>query len=271
VDFSLFFNLLKQLALGIGIGFTIGLTGIGAGVLVVPSLIYIIGLSPVNAVGTGLLYSMLSRIYAISEHSRLGTIRKRTAFYIILGGVPAVLVASFLVMRLARIIGNEFDLILKAVIALVMFMTWILMLVDLITRRKSGSETYYVPPKEFPHRRKFYCIGAGAVLGFLIGSTSIGGGVFLIPVLAAVFRLSPDNTVGTSNLTATVMSAMGSLAYLLGGNVNLLTAAIMLIGSIPGIWFGCKLLVRIPHRVLASILFATVTVSMIVMLAGVKK
>jgi uncharacterized membrane protein YfcA len=257
--------------LGLGIGFTMGMTGIGAGVLVIPSLIYIIGLSPVNAVGTGLLYSMLTRVHGICEHLRLRTVRKRTGFYIILGGVPAVLVTSLIITHLAKTMGSGLDLVLKVAISIVMLVTWTLMLVGLLKNRKDGSKNYYAPLKHFPLRRKLYGIAAGACVGTLIGSTSIGGGVLIIPILVTVFRLSPNNTVGTSMLIAIVMSAVGSFAYLLRGDVSLAVAVTMFVGAVPGVFMGCRLSVKVPHRVLAGILFAVITIGVIVMFAGIGK
>ena len=264
-----FIEVLTRLVLGLGIGFAIGLTGIGAGVLVVPSLIYIIGLSPVSAVGTGLLYAMLTKAYGLFEHLRLRNVRKRTAFYIILGGVPAVLLTSFVITSLSRTFGEKTDLVMKIIISIVMLVTWILMLVNLVKCRRDDSENFYVPPEQFPSRRKLYGIAAGAGVGILIGATSIGGGVLLVPILVAVFKLSPKNTVGTSVLIGIVMSGVGSLAYLLGGGLNPVVAVTMFIGSIPGVFLGSRVSVKIPHKVLASVLFAVITISVIGMFIGI--
>lgn len=270
MDIGLLISILTRLALGLGIGFAIGMTGIGAGVLVIPSLIYIIGLSPVSAVGTGLLYSTLARVHGVYEHLRLRTVRKRTAFYIALGGVPGALVTSFIITRLAKTAGSGLDFALTVIISVAMLITWTLMFANILKNRKDGSRDYYVPPKYFPLRRKLYGIAAGVGVGALIGSTSIGGGVLIVPILVAAFRLSPSNTVGTSMLIAIVMSAVGSFAYLLGGAVNLAIAVTMFAGATPGVFLGCRLAVKVPHRVLEGILFAVVTVGAIVMFAGIE-
>lgn len=269
VDSGLFTDILTRLLVGIVIGFTTGMTGMGSAVLVVPSLIYILGLSPVTAIGTGLLYSFLTRAYASLEHLRLLTVRRRTAFYISLGSVPSVILTSFLVIKLARLMGNTFNFTLKIIISAVMLMTWMLMFLKLIRRRKGHSEEYYIPQKDFPLWRKLYGIAAGAGVGVLVGSTSIGGGVLLIPILVGIFQLSPNNTVGTSTIVSVVMSAFGFFAYLLGGEVNFPLALIMFVGSIPGVFLGCRLSVKIPNKTLAFILLAVVTISTIIMFAGI--
>ena len=333
-------DILIRFLLGLGIGFAIGMTGIGSGVLVMPSLIYIVGLSEVTAIGTGLLFSMLARVYGVYEHLKLGTVRKRTAFYIILGGAPAVLITSFAIMYLAKtpalfciesksqpgldagsipedirrefadnniplssnaavsveeagsrwaIVdkkaydvrkvdevlevhpGNRLNLILRIIISIVMLMTWFLMLISFVRSRNKCSEDFYAPLKVFPLRRKLYGIAAGVGIGALIGATSIGGGVLIIPILVTVFWLSPNNTVGTSVLIGITMSAMGSLAYLLGGKVNIVVAMTMFVGSIPGVYMGSRMAVKVSNKTLSIIFFAVITISVIVMFAGLKR
>jgi uncharacterized membrane protein YfcA len=270
LDFGSIADVLTRLVLGFGIGFIIGMTGIGAGVLLLPSLIYIIGLSPVYAVGTGLLYATLARAYGVYEHLRLHTVRKRTAFYIILGGVPAVLATSFVITRLSKAFGSNLDFALKIVISVVILVTWALMLLNLIRHHRGGSQSYYVPLEEFPLRRKLYGIAAGAGVGILIGATSTGGGVVMVPILVTVFGLSPNNTVGTSVLIGIVMAGLGAFAYLLGGRLNTAVAVTMFAGSVPGVLLGCRASVKVPHKVLSAILFAVITISMIVMFVGMR-
>ncbi len=66
-------SIIVQLILGVVIGFSIGLTGIGGGVLVLPSLTLILGLPPSVAAGTASLYAFLTKIQATVEHFRLKT------------------------------------------------------------------------------------------------------------------------------------------------------------------------------------------------------
>ena len=108
LDFGSLTDILTRLALGLGIGFIAGLTGIGAAVLVIPALI-MLGLPAISAVGTGALYAVLMRIFATYEHLKLGNVRKRTAFYISLGGIPFAIVTAFFVLRLERIMGSGID------------------------------------------------------------------------------------------------------------------------------------------------------------------
>lgn len=262
-------SLIKRLLLGLGIGFATGLTGMGAAVLVVPTLIFVVNLSSVGAIGTGMLYSVLARAYASYVHIRLGTVLKSIAFYVSLGSVPAVLVSSIIVTILEKNLGDSFDTAIKFVISSVMIITWIIMILGFIRDR---NECY----DEDIHEKQYICstkcktlsILSGIGVGIIVGTTSIGGGVFLIPVLTTLFRLSPCNIVGTSTVISVIMSGIGSFAYLLHGGVDIYTTAVMLIGSIPGISLGSKLAIKIPHKILSSILLIVVTASIAFMLIG---
>ncbi|MBD3183967.1 TSUP family transporter [Candidatus Poribacteria bacterium] len=270
MDFGSFTDIIIRLGLGFGIGITIGLTGIGI-VLVMPSLLYILNLSPVAAVGTGLLYSVLTRSIGAFEHFRLGTVRKRTALYIIIGGVPAVILTSYVINHFSKAYGSGIDYIMKIIITIAILATWMLMLYNLIKGRKNTEENYYTPAEKFPFSRKLYGFFAGTGVGTLIGATSIGGGVMIVPILGSVFQLSPNNTVGTSVFIGIVMSVVGSFAYLLGGSMDVVVAVTMFIGSLPGVFIGSRISVKIPHKVLSIILFIVITASVVAMFAGIRR
>ena len=52
--------------------------------------------------------------------------------------------------------------------------------------------------------RNVLCIVLGALIGGLIGATSVGGGVLIVPMLIIVFGLSAARTVGSSIFIAMV-------------------------------------------------------------------
>jgi len=59
--------------LGFIVGFLVGLTGIGGGALMTPSLIFL-GVEPLMAVGTDLLYATVTRIFGVLFHHKKGKI-----------------------------------------------------------------------------------------------------------------------------------------------------------------------------------------------------
>ena len=67
-------DIVLYLLSGLVLGFLIGLTGIGGGVLTVPFLLLVIKLEPIAAVGTAGLYGVLTKIWAAVRHYRQGTV-----------------------------------------------------------------------------------------------------------------------------------------------------------------------------------------------------
>jgi uncharacterized membrane protein YfcA len=53
--------------LGFLVGFLVGLTGVGGGALMTPSLIFL-GVEPLTAVGTDLLYATITRVFGVIFH-----------------------------------------------------------------------------------------------------------------------------------------------------------------------------------------------------------
>src|SRR5947209_1936519 len=75
--------------IGLLIGFLIGLTGVGGGSLMTPVMILIMGVKPVIAVGTDVVYGAVTKIVGGSAHLRQGSVNRRVAYWMAAGSVPA--------------------------------------------------------------------------------------------------------------------------------------------------------------------------------------
>ena len=56
-------DIIARLVIGLVIGFCIGLTGVGGGVLMIPALTELLGFNTTQAVGTTSLYAFLTKIF----------------------------------------------------------------------------------------------------------------------------------------------------------------------------------------------------------------
>jgi len=79
----------SRLLVGGAIGFCIGLTGVGGGILMLPALTLLFGMDPVTAVGTASFYSFLTKASATWHHVKLKTIEWKIALRFLVGAVPA--------------------------------------------------------------------------------------------------------------------------------------------------------------------------------------
>ena len=86
--------ILIRLLLGLFIGFCIGLTSIGGGVLILPALTVLLKVDPLVAVGTTTLYAFLTKITALLHHIKLKTIDWSLSKRFLSGAIPATLLTS---------------------------------------------------------------------------------------------------------------------------------------------------------------------------------
>src|SRR5271166_5036222 len=74
---------------GFGVGFLVGMTGVGGGSLMTPVLILLFGIHPATAVGTDLLYAAFTKSAGTAVHGSHGTIDWRVVGWLASGSVPA--------------------------------------------------------------------------------------------------------------------------------------------------------------------------------------
>lgn len=252
-----------RLAMGAVIGFCIGLTGVGGGVLGLQAMTLVFGMDPIAAVGTTSLYIFLTNISASYHHSRLGNISWGAVGRVLLGAVPAnILVARWIS---AQANDEAFKASLKTFIIAVVFLSVFVMLANALRKEKKPEHSLAHTIQRYWLLRNPLCVLLGAAVGALIGATSIGGGVMIVPLLIIVFGLSASRTVGSSIFIAMVLTLVTALVYGRGGTVEAPTAICMAVGSLLGVRFGTHLSVRLPDRLLRFVMIGLILFAAIMM------
>jgi len=95
----------------------------------------------------------------------------------------------------------------------------------------------------------------GAVVGFALGLTGGGGGVFAVPLLVYGLSVAPREAVGISLAAVGGTAAFGAASRLVRGEVELRTGILFAIAGMLGAPIGSYLSTQIPEQVLL-ILFA---------------
>lgn len=267
-----------RILLGVVVGFCIGMTGVGGGVLVLPALTLILKLSPSVSVGTASLYAFLTKCSAVFHHHRLQTINYKISGLFLLGAVPGNIAASLWVTQLVERLQErpeqlaEFQSGLKLFMAGVVLFCGVMVTFNLFKKTGAESEEHgnllYRYLQARPVLKAISAAAGGLVIGILIGLTSIGGGVLIIPLLILVFGLSTSRTIGTSILVAVVLTLITSLVYGAGGQMDFYTALLMTAGSLVGVYFGSKACKALPERSLKAIVTVVVLVSGVLMLVN---
>lgn len=250
-----------RVLIGLVIGLVIGMTGVGGGVLVMPALAIVLKLDPSVAVGTAGLYAFLTKCYAVVVHYRLKTIEWGVSLLFLGGALPSIIGAPLVVIHCANQDNSEavahFQGNLKLLITWVMVFAGALLIFDLVKKINKGDMPEKNERSGSPTRisgaKKILGTLCGFIVGALIGSTSVGGGILVIPFLMIFFGLSTRQTVGSSIFIAVSLTLISSFLYAKGGNMDHVTALIMWGGSLIGVFFGSRLTMKIPDKVLQAI------------------
>lgn len=79
---------------------------------------------------------------------------------------------------------------------------------------------------------------AGALVGFTVGLTGMGGGALMTPILVLLFGVSPGTAVSSDLLVSLVMKPVGATVHFRRGTVNWPLTRWLAIGSVPAAFAG---------------------------------
>ena len=237
---------------GFGVGFLVGMTGMGGGSLMTPLLILVFGTAPVTAVGSDITYAAVTKSVGGWRHLRLGTVNLGLSFWLAIGSVPSAIAGVWVIEWLHDRYGNDLDDIVLTMLAIALIVVGTIVL----GRALFSNEVHLRERERFEltRRHKIAAVAIGASTGFVIGLTSAGSGTLIAVFLIAFYRLVPRHVVGTDVFHAAVLLAAASVAHIVAGNVDFGLVAAILIGSIPGVWIGSHLIMRLPTGVLRTAL-----------------
>lgn len=243
------------IAAGFVVGLLVGLTGMGGGAVMTPFLISVVGIGPVVAVGTDLVYSAATKIVGAWLHTRQQTVDFALVKRLAMGSIPAGLAAVAAIGFLPSV-GLDADQAVRRALGAVLILVALVILCRMFAVRERA-----VPERWRAAFEGRGTIVAGAVVGALVGFTSVGSGALLVPFLICVYPLSPARVVGTDVFHAAILVSVTGLAHAQGGTVDWPLAATLLAGSIPGVTVGTWMAPRAPVRLLraglASLLLIT--------------
>jgi uncharacterized membrane protein YfcA len=236
---------------GFCVGFLVGLTGVGAGSLMTPFLISGIGISPVNAVGTDLLFASITKASAAWRHHALGNVDWAIVRWLASGSLPGALIIFAWIYYAAPdtlLLANLIRRILAA--ALVVSATAVASY-PLLQRYAMRSADASAPT--------VVCRGPtlvlGLVLGILVALTSVGAGAIGVVALTALYHsLSARRLVGTDIVHAIPLTFLAGMSHFSMGNVDLPILGILLVGSVPGIALGSRITGLVPDWFLRIVL-----------------
>ncbi|PYV44846.1 MAG: sulfite exporter TauE/SafE family protein [Acidobacteria bacterium] len=234
-----------RILIGMVVGTLIGLTGLGGGVLLLPILIFGLGIPAIKAVGSDALFNFITKIPSSIVHLRKENVRRKVVIALAAGSVPGSMVGVRLLQHLRVIYGAGVNVL-------------IVVSTLLLVQRRIEAGVANRPPtaKSFAGMAVI-----GLVVGFLVGMTSVGSGSIIMMLLLLFYSYPPKVMVGTDIVHAMILTGVTSLLHFRLGNVDPSLVGYLLVGSIPGGLVGSYLSTRVPvlwlRRILCAILLLT--------------
>jgi uncharacterized membrane protein YfcA len=232
-------------------GFVVGMTGVGGGSLMTPILILLLGVAPTTAVGTDLMFATITKLVAVKVHGSMGTIDWQIVKRLAWGSIPAALV-TLAVMRLLTLDKSAGEVIMPT-LGVALLLTAVAML---FKRRlhQVGQRFRTATPETFKRIQPVLTVLAGAILGVLVTLTSIGAGALGTVMLVYLYplRLTPLRLVGTDLAHAIPVALIAGLGHLAMGNIDFGLLGWLLLGSLPGVWFGSHFSARAPEKIVRN-------------------
>jgi uncharacterized membrane protein YfcA len=228
---------------GLGVGILVGMTGIGGGSLMTPLLILLFGVKPVTAIGTDLAYGAVTKTLGGWRHWRQRTVDFALSSWMALGSVPAAVGGVVALKALQHGAKKGFDDTVLIAVGGALLLAGIAMLTRFVLRSGSGSEQERAA---LTPAKRVAAVTFGLAIGFVLGVTSAGSGSLITVALILVFGLAPRQVVGTDVFHAAILLWAAALAHLVAGDIDYGLAGTILLGSLPGVWIGSALSVRVP-------------------------
>ncbi|MDH2924925.1 hypothetical protein EV693_102150 [Nicoletella semolina] len=198
------------LVLGAIAGFLAGLFGIGGGMIIVPTLVYLLPkigvpdqlLMPM-ALGTSFSTIVLTTFSAAQRHHKHGNVSWSIVPYFAPALMIAVFVSGLVVSGLPKHIMTKIFGMMICYSSIKMFLS--------LRTKKAPTATQTAPTLT-----KSSLITAGSIIGVLSSFAGIAGGAFIVPFLNGR-GIEIKRAIGTSSLCGGLLGLAGTISFIISG------------------------------------------------------
>ncbi|SOB78918.1 hypothetical protein SAMN06297144_0281 [Sphingomonas guangdongensis] len=279
-------NALVIILLGFGVGLLSGMFGVGGGFLTTPLLI-VYGIPPTVAAASAASQVTGASVSGVLAHFRRGGVDVHMGLVLVAGGVIGA-VAGAGVFRLLQQSG-QIDTVIAVLYVLLLGSIGGLMLTEALgaIRRlrtgeppRAGKRRHHPLVAALPLRWRFYASGlyisplAPLILGMAVGMLTVllgvGGGFVLVPAMIYLLGMATSVVVGTSLFQILFVTAAATLTHALTTKaVDIVLAALLLVGSVVGAQVGARFAARAKPEYLRLALAVMVLLVAVRMLLGI--
>jgi uncharacterized membrane protein YfcA len=248
----------KLVLLGFTVGVIGGFFGVGGAFMVTPAL-NVFGFPMAYAIGTDMAHIAGKSVVATAKHRKYGNVDMRLGILMIIGTAIGIEGGATTIMWLEKV--GRVDFVVRITYMVLLFGLSSYMFYEYYSLTKGATSTsksvsdagtsglalkmhkLRIPPMINLKVSGFtisvwVILIVSAVTGFLAGFLGVGGGFIRMPSLMYVIGCPTRVAVGTDLFEIVITGAYGAFTYALKQRVELIAAAVMLIGAAVGAQFG---------------------------------
>jgi uncharacterized protein len=244
------------IVMGFLVGSLVGLTGVGGAALLTPVLI-LLGINPSIAVGTDLVYNSITKFFGSLQHWKQKAINLKLVKYLAIGSIPSAVCAVVILQFFNSFFHNQ-ELVIKHALGYVLILVALTTIFKTFLHNKLEWNRLQMKPLE---EKRGLTITIGAVVGFMVGLTSIGSGSLFAIAMLLLYKMTPSELVGTDIAHAFLLVTTAGILHAEIGNVNYVLVINLLLGSIPGVVLGSTLSSKLPTKPLKAVLAVMILIS----------
>ena len=222
--------------IGLIIALFITLTGVGAGTITVPILVLFLGVPAPVAVSIGLMFAAVVKLILVPAQIARGNVAWRTLGYMLLGGIPGVLIGS---LFLKHLMTSGAENVINAILGFILVTTAAWQIFFSFRPARERSEV-----KDRSRWLSWVMFPVGAEVGF----SSAGAGALGSAALLSLTPLAPAQIVGTDIAFGFFVSLIGSGAHWFSPLSDVALLEQLIAGGVIGAIGGTLLSTRIPRR-----------------------
>jgi len=244
---------------GLLVGMLIGLTGVGVGAILAPILLILFQLEIITVIAIDLAFSCITKSFSAVFHIRKKTIDWNIAKKLWMGSLPASLVVILFINKNPILVSGVITIALSCLI----FVSGLILIFKNKIIKFLHNFFRFIKAKE--DENNLITTFFGSFIGVSVSATSVGAGAIGTAILTILYptKLNSYRLVGTDLMHAIPVSLIAGLTYFSFGTLDLSVLGALLIGSIPGVVIGSRVIFNFPQYFLRTIIGFALIISSI--------
>lgn len=234
--------------IGVITAFLGSLIGLGGGVILIPSLLFLHQFSsdfawatPQTIVGVSLIVMVFTALSSTISYSKKGRVDYKTGFLLLSGSVPGGIVGSWL----NQFIEAESFSLYFGILMIILSLLFLLKRKTPSKKITKNTRVFQVDGQTYHYTVSFF---AAFIVSLLVGTLSglfgIGGGSVMVPLMILLFGFPAHIAIATSMFIIFFISIISAGTHIVLGHVSWEYVVFF----IPGAWIGGTIGARLNQK-----------------------